>query len=548
MFDPVKFKKNFPLFAQVENQSLVYLDNAATTHKPQCVIDAIVNFYIHENGNANRASHRLARTATAMMEGVRQQAAHFLGAASKNEIVFTTGATAGMNLLANGLSASLNKGDEVLVSSAEHHANLVPWQEAAEAQNLKLVFCDYELSNLKEKITHRTKIISVLAASNVLGKKYPLTLFLEIKRTYPNIILILDASQIIGHELINLQDGFCDFLVCSAHKFYGPTGIGLLYGRYEQLLKVKPNNFGGEMIKKVGRYSSSYADAPYVFEAGTSSLAAIAGLGACISYLTTEDVTLIAKHEKQLTSYLHQKLLELTNTYRGLTLLTTAKENVGIAAIAGAQYSMADIGFWLDEADVAVRVGDHCTQPLLNALGVDSILRVSIAAYNTFDDVDTLCCCLYEFLKENDVMLEKKVHLVSGEKPSLLITDNEFTDSMSGKDRYKKILMAGKLVEKKEYLRKDENLVAGCESSLWVIVDKKILRNNDAICCFTMDSDSNLVKGLADLILRSVNGLTKSKIEKINFELYLNSLGLNKYLSESRISGIKALVEFIRAC
>ena len=548
MFDPVKFKNNFPLFAQEENQSLVYLDNAATTHKPQCVIDAIVNFYIHENGNANRASHRLARTATAMMEGVRQQAANFLGAASKNEIVFTAGATAGMNLLANGLSASLNKGDEVLVSSAEHHANLVPWQEAAKAQNLQLVFCDYELSNLKEKITHRTKIISVLAASNVLGKKYPLVLFQEIKREYPNIILILDASQVIGHELINLQDGFCDFLVCSAHKFYGPTGIGLLYGRYEQLLKVKPNNFGGEMIKKVDRYSSSYTDAPYVFEAGTSSLAAIAGLGACINYLTTEDVALIAKHEKQLTSYLHQKLLELTNVHTGLTLLTIAEENIGIAAIAGPQFSMADIGFWLDEADVAVRVGDHCTQPLLDALGVDSILRVSIAAYNTFDDIDKLCYCLYEFLKENDVTLEKKAHLVNGEKYQVLINDNKFTDSMSGKDRYKIILMAGKSVEKKEYLRKDKNLVAGCESNLWVVVDKKMLSNDDAVYYFTMDSDSNLVKGLAHLILSRVNGLSKSKIKKINFELYLKKLRLNKYLSESRINGIKSLVEFIKAC
>jgi cysteine desulfurase/selenocysteine lyase len=348
--------------------------------------------------------------------------------------------------------------------------------------------------------------------------------------------------------VINVQDNFCDFLVCSAHKFYGPTGIGLLYGRREQLLKVKPNKFGGEMIKKVGLYSSSYTDAPYVFEAGTSSLAAIAGLGACITYLIKEDVVAIAEYENQLTSYLHKKLVKLTNAYSELTLLTTADNNIGIAAMASSQCSMADIGFWLDEIDVAVRVGDHCTQPLLESLGLESILRVSIAAYNTFDDVDNLCKYLEEFLKEDKNAINKIKEVMSDDQNYSLVNHTNLLALKSWKERYKKILMSGKLVTTKEYLRKDKNLLTGCESKLWINVDKKLSSDDDTIYFFTMDSDSSIVKGLANLILCRVNGKSKKQIADINFDLYFNELGLKKYLSESRVSGVHALLEFVYNC
>jgi SufS family cysteine desulfurase len=549
MFDPVRFKQDFPLFSQEENKLLVYLDNAATTQKPQCVIDAIVNFYLHENGNANRASHRLARSATAMTEKVRQQAASFLGAKTKDEIIFTSGATEGINLLASGLAHLLNEDDEILLSIAEHHANLVPWQEVAKSKNIKLVFCEQSTNKIKEKITSKTKIISCLIASNVLGEKNSLELFQEIKKKYPEIIIILDASQVIGHENIDVSNNFCDFLVGSAHKFYGPTGIGLLYKNSRKSVSLQPIKFGGEMIKKVSKYSSVYTDAPYIYEAGTSSLAAIAGLGACIEYLIKKDLDEISKYEQKLVGYLHKKLSRLIGIYSGLTLLTAANNNIGIAAIASKQYSMTDIGFWLDEADIAVRVGDHCAQPLLDAMKLDSVLRISIAAYNTFDDIDTVCKSLKDFL---DLDINTLKNITNSIEKDISFNDeyssikyHDFINISSWQVRYKKILILGKKIKTKECLREDKNLLAGCESKLWLAVSKDMSLSGGEVYYFDMDSNSDIVKGLASLILSRVNGKTREQIKNIDFESFFEGLDLKKYLSESRFSGMKAITGFI---
>ncbi len=548
MFDPIQFKSNFPLFFQKENQSLVYLDNAATTQKPQCVIDAVTDFYITKNANANRASHRLARSATNLLEGVRQKSADFLGARYKDEIVFTAGATESLNFLAQGLSHQLNKGDEILLSVYEHHANLVPWQVIAKETGAKLVFISGDFESVGNQLTSKTRIVSCTAASNVFGKISDVDFFKNVKDKFPGVFFIIDASQVIGKIPVNVKDNFCDFLVCSPHKFYGPTGIGLLYGRKDCLSRLRVSKFGGEMIKNVDLLDSSYVEPPYSFEAGTSPLASIAGLGACIDFVERQYKKGMLEYEKKLINYVHEKLSVLVSDFPEVNLLTSPRNNIGIAAISSDKYSMADIGFWLDEQDVAVRVGDHCAQPLLKSLNLTAVLRVSVAPYNTFEDIDVLFSCLCDFFNSNseclDVALatDKKVSNYKDELSA--INYHDLLTIRSWGNRYKKILSLGKLVNKKPFLHNNESLVSGCEAKLWIntIVDKS---QNGTVFTFVIDSDSMVVKGLAALILCRVNAKSATQIKSIDFDAYFSELGLEKYLSESRFSGMQALLKHI---
>ncbi len=552
MFDPLQFKSNFPLFFQQENKALIYLDNAATTQKPQCVIDAIVDFYISKNGNANRASHRLARSATSILEDVRQKSANFLGASHKDEIIFTSGATEGLNLLAKGLSRQLDKDDEILLSVAEHHANLVPWQAVAKKTGAKLVFINNNLEDIDSKLTHKTKIVSCSAVSNVFGQFNGVDRFKRIKKKYPDIFLIIDASQMVGKTPVNVNDNFCDFLVCSPHKFYGPTGVGLLYGRRDRLRCLNVSKFGGEMIESVDLFESSYAEPPYCFEAGTSSLAAIAGLGACIGFIESQFEKGMLAYEKKLIGYLHERLSVFINDFPEISLQTKVKDNIGIAAISSNRYSMADLGFWLDEHDIAVRVGDHCAQPLLKSLGLTSVLRVSVAPYNTFEDVDALIQCLYDFFKKNNENLctTAPFFLTGDESASdykdelSAINYHDFLTTKSWANKYTKILSLGKLVAKKPFLHKDRYLVSGCEASLWIHVIEERSQKETAFN-FVVDSDSIIVKGLAALLLCRVNGKSAEHIKGIDFDAYFSDLGLEKYLSESRFSGMQSLLKYI---
>jgi len=281
MFDPILFKKQFPLFDHSENHSLVYLDNAATTQKPQCVIDAITDFYSRINANANRSSHRLGRASTNIVNVARDKMAKFIHAKSSDEVVFTSGATESINIIANGLSDIINSDDELVISLSEHHANLVPWQELSKKTGAKLRFVQPDISDIKQVVTCKTKIISVALASNTLGHILDLCEIKELVGNDPNIIFIADASQLVAHQKIDVQSVACDFLVFSAHKHYGPSGVGVLYGKKDMLQSLPPLLFGGEMISNVGRSLSTYKNSPERFEAGTSPLAALSGLVAC---------------------------------------------------------------------------------------------------------------------------------------------------------------------------------------------------------------------------------------------------------------------------
>ena len=562
-FDVDIFKHHFPLFRQAQNHSLVYLDNAATTQKPQCVIDAISHFYTAQNGNAQRASHRLAREATEVIATVRQQAADFVGAASAANIVFTSGATASLNTLAYGLAAYCQAGDEVLLTHSEHHANLLPWQRLANNTQSQLTFFpEKDALPLWQQwptvVNERTRIISLTAASNVLGNIVDFSIIAEIKKQFPHIIIVLDASQVAAHIPLQAEQWQCDFLVCSAHKFYGPTGVGLLYMPSLWRTKLAPLLLGGEMVVSADLYTSTWATGVERFEAGTSATAALAGLGACLQFWQQQNRVAMLAYEQQLTAYLHQQLEAICTASTPLGLVTQAHNNVGVATLvvrasAGASahsagLSLADLAYWLDQYDIAVRVGDHCAQPLWASLQVvhdaNKGLRVSLAAYNTRQDIDRLRDAINGFLRSSYNGVSKP-----GETTRDAVDDvsdlhwQALLSVRSWQQRYKLLLRWGSRISKKEAIRQVANQVQGCESLVWLQHCRVGHRHH-----FRFDSDSNVIKGLAALLLVWLDGKTTEEINPDEIRACYQELGLARHLSESRMNGFHALLNAALHC
>lgn len=540
-FSAEQFKQQFPLFFQPENRGLVYLDNAATTQKPQAVIDAVRDFYLHGNANTHRSSHRLARRATEMVEAVRRKAAHFLNAASDKEIIFTRGATEALNLLAFSLGEGLESGDEILLSTAEHHANIVPWQMLARRRGLVLRYLPDiagvpQFERLPELLNERTRIVSLTGGSNALGLSPDLRALREILRGR-DLAWIVDAAQLAAHEPVDVQDIGCDFLVCSAHKFYGPTGIGLLYGREPLLRAMPPWQGGGEMIAEVDLYSSRYAELPHKFEPGTSSLAAIAGLGAALDFLAGCDRAAMVAHEQELLLDLHREIAALP----GLRLFSQPQHNLGILAFAPQAGAAADLVHWLDEKDIALRVGHHCAQPLLRAAGETATLRASLAAYNTHADVERFLDAVREFLLLPDAQSPpvQGAATQSDWQPDDLsaLELSRLAAQRNWQERYRELLAWGKSITAKPQIRRPQNLVRGCESDAWLVHREESGRHY-----FALDSDSRVVKGLGALLLSQIDGKTAGEIREREIRGIFSELGLDKYLSQSRSNGFYALL------
>ena len=379
-------KKDFPIF---NNSDLVYLDNAATTHKPQSVLNAVDRLYTEANANVHRALYSLGSESTERFENSRTKVADFINANSAKEIIFTSGTTESINLLARSLGNILNSGDEILISEMEHHSNIVPWQLTAERTGTTLNYIpvtetgELDLSEPDQYFKPNTKIVSITHISNVLGTINPVKKLAEMAHDM-GALFIVDGAQGVPHLQVNVQDLGCDFYAFSGHKMLGPTGIGTLWGKTELLNEMDPFMGGGEMIETVTMESSTWNDIPYKFEAGTPNFAQAVGLGAAVDYLKTIGMSTIAEHEKTLTAYALNKI----NQIEGIRIHGSADERAGVISFNVDGIHPHDLAQFLNEDNIALRVGHHCAQPLLSTLGETATARLSFYIYNDESDVD----------------------------------------------------------------------------------------------------------------------------------------------------------------
>ena len=379
-------KKDFPIF---NNSDLVYLDNAATTHKPQSVLNAVDRLYTEANANVHRALYSLGSESTERFENSRTKVADFINSNSAKEIIFTSGTTESINLLARSVGNTLNPGDEILISEMEHHSNIVPWQLMAERTGTTLNYIpvtetgELDLSEPDHYFKPNTKIVSITHISNVLGTINPVKKLAEMAHEM-GALFIVDGAQGVPHLQVNVQDLGCDFYAFSGHKMLGPTGIGALWGKTELLNEMDPFMGGGEMIETVTMESSTWNEIPYKFEAGTPNFAQAVGLGAAVDYLKTIGMSTIAEHEKMLTAYTLNKI----NQIEGIRIHGSADERAGVISFNVDGIHPHDLAQFLNEDNIALRVGHHCAQPLLSTLGETATARLSFYIYNDESDID----------------------------------------------------------------------------------------------------------------------------------------------------------------
>lgn len=392
-FDVQAIQKEFPILAQtVHGKPLVYLDNAATTQKPLAVLDLQEKYYREMNANIHRGVHRLSELATFEYEKARGKVKNFLNAKDSKEIIYTAGTTAGLNLAANSIARTFLKvGDEVLISAMEHHSNIVPWQIVCEefGATLKVIPMNDNgellIDEFARLLTPKTRVVSVVAVSNSLGTVNPTKQIVAMAKANGSITIV-DGAQAVAHMTVDVQDLGCDLFVLSGHKLFGPTGIGILYGKAELLEKMKPYQGGGDMIRSVTFAKTTFNDLPYKFEAGTPNIVGGIGLGAAIDYVQSVGLDAIAAHEHLLLEYATAQISALP----GVRIIGTAKEKAAVVSFVMDAAHPHDIGTILDQQGIAVRTGHHCTQPVMERFGIPATARASFSLYNTLEEVDIL--------------------------------------------------------------------------------------------------------------------------------------------------------------
>jgi len=558
-FDAVRIRAKFPILqGTAHGHPLVYLDNGATTQKPQPVIDAITRYYESENANIHRGVYQLSQTATRLYEEARAKVAKFINAADDREIIFTRGTTEGINLVAQTWGRSfLKTGDEVIVSAMEHHSNIVPWQMICQATGAVLRVIPMNdagellMDEYAKLLGNKTKFVSVCHLSNSLGTINPVSKIIKQAHAVGAKALI-DGAQWVAHYATDVRELDADFYVFSGHKLFGPTGIGVLYGKQALLNAMPPWQGGGDMIESVTFAKTTYAELPNKFEAGTPNIAGAVGLGAAIDFVKSLDFEAVHAHEQSLLEYATGQLQSVP----GLRVIGTAAEKGSLISfvIEHPPIGSYDIGVALDHQGIAVRTGHHCCQPVMDRLNISATARASFAMYNTRADVDALVKALRHLVAgevaKRPAPSPPKIHgQIDFPKPSAVSPEAgaaeliEFFDFLPDWDArmHEVVGMGTHLPPMPDELKTEATRVHGCQSTVHLFG----VRHGDRLD-FLADSDAHLVRGLIGILQRVYAGQKAKEILAFDVESFLRRVGLEEHLTMGRRNGLEGMIRKVR--
>lgn len=562
-FDPARVRDDFPILARtVHGKPLVYLDNAATTQKPQAVLDALERFYTRENANVHRGVHTLSEEATRDYESARAKVQHFLNASEAREIIFIRGTTEAVNLVAQSFGRSrLRPGDEIVISHMEHHSNIVPWQLLCEQTGAVLRVIPINdrgellLDEYAKLLGPRTRLVSVVHVSNSLGTVNPVRHINEMAHRQ-GVSVFIDGAQAVQHMPVDVRALDCDFYAFSGHKLYGPTGIGVLYGKAELLEAMPPWQGGGDMISSVTLARTTYNVLPYKFEAGTPHIAGAIGLGAAVDYVQYVGLEAIAAHERTVLEH----AVERVGAISGVRLIGNAAQRASVLSfvVDDPPLSALDVGTQLDLEGIAVRTGHHCCQPVMDRFGIPGTARASFAMYNTAEEADAFV----EALEQIVAAAGSRAHVTVPASPAAkepafpqaevngpqgsadeIAEAFDFLDDWS--QRYQYIIEAGtKLPPMPAAWKTEENRVRGCQSTVHVQFRKR--PGTADVVEFLADSDADIVRGLIAFLQKLFSGQRARDILDFDVQGFFRRIGLDNNLTLGRRNGLAAMVQRIK--
>jgi cysteine desulfurase/selenocysteine lyase len=560
LFDLVRIREAFPILRRTVNgHPLIYLDNAATTQKPQVVLEAITRFYEQYNANIHRSVNLLGQLATQEYEDARLKVQRFLNAASPREIVFTRGTTEAINLVAQSYGRAFVKaGDEIVISHLEHHSNIVPWQMLCEEKGARLRVIpiddrgELQVEELDKLLTERTRLVAVAHVSNALGTINPVERIIALAHAR-GIPVLVDGAQAVSHLRVDVQALDCDFYAFSGHKIYGPTGIGVLYGKEELLNRMPPWQGGGDMIASVTFAKTTYAELPSKFEAGTPDIAGAVGLGAALDYVERVGLDNIAAHEETLLRHLTRRLQGIP----GVRIVGQAARKTAVVSfvVEDPPMSALDVGTRLDLHGIEIRTGHHCCQPLMDRYGIPGTARISLAMYNTIAELDYAADVLAKIVAEakgqyrpaeppRELIFPKAFAASPAAAAAKLIETFDFLETWP--ERYQMILELGKkLPPMPAELKTEANRVRGCQSTVHLVARKR--PGTSDVVEFLADSDADLVRGLIALLQKVFSGQRAADILAFEVDSFFTRLGLDKNLTLGRRNGLAAMVQRIRS-